>query len=99
MRKINSQMTASFNEAIMGVRTSKTLVREEENLGEFRALSADGMYRNSVRNALQNAVYLPIVLTVGSVGVGLALWRGGVDISAGALGAAIGALRAGTGTR
>lgn len=87
VRKINSQMTASFNEAIMGVRTSKTLVREEENLSEFRGL-ADGMYANSVRNALLNAVYLPIVLTAGSVGTGLALWQGGVrigDVSLGTL--------------
>jgi ATP-binding cassette subfamily B protein len=87
VRKINSQMTASFNEAIMGVRTSKTLVREEENLSEFRVL-ADGMYVNSVRNALLNAVYLPIVITAGSVGTGLALWQGGVrigDVSLGTL--------------
>ncbi len=87
VRKINSQMTASFNEAIMGVRTSKALVREEANLAEFRVL-AEGMYANSVRNALLNAVYLPIVLTAGSVGTGLALWQGGIrvgDVSLGTL--------------
>jgi ATP-binding cassette subfamily B protein len=87
VRKINSQMTAAFNEAIMGVRTSKTLVREEENLGEFRTL-ADGMYANSVRNALLNAIYLPIVLAAGSAGTGLALWQGGLrlgDVSLGTL--------------
>jgi ATP-binding cassette subfamily B protein len=82
VRRTNSQITAGFNEAIVGVRTTKALVREEENLREFRVLSGT-MYEHSVRNALQAAVYLPIVLTLGSVGVGLALWRGGVDVGAG----------------
>jgi ATP-binding cassette subfamily B protein len=82
VRRTNSQITAGFNEAIVGVRTTKALVREEENLREFQVLSG-AMYRHSVRNALQAAVYLPIVLTLGSVGVGLALWRGGVDVGAG----------------
>ena len=35
------------------------------------------MFDYSMRNALQSAVYLPLVTTLGSVGVGLALWRGG----------------------
>ncbi len=79
VRKTNSEITASFNEAIMGVRTTKTLVRERENLEEFEVRST-AMYGHSVRNALQAAVYLPIVITLGSIGVGLALWRGGLQI-------------------
>jgi ATP-binding cassette, subfamily B, bacterial len=82
VRKTNSQITAGFHEAIMGVRTSKSLVREEENLAEFQVLTSS-MYHNSVRNALQSAVYLPLVLTMGSVGVGLALWRGGLQVGPG----------------
>ncbi|HRE04753.1 MAG TPA: ABC transporter transmembrane domain-containing protein, partial [Opitutaceae bacterium] len=39
IRKYNSQITASFNESIQGVRTTKTLVREAENLREFRTVS------------------------------------------------------------
>ncbi len=77
VRRTNSLLTASFNEAIMGVRTTKTLVREEANLGEFREISSQ-MYGHSMRNALLSAVYLPIVISMGSVGVGLALWRGGL---------------------
>jgi ATP-binding cassette subfamily B protein len=76
MRKTNSLLTASFNEAIMGVRTTKTLVREGESLGEFQVLSST-MLGHARQNALEAAVYLPIVLTLGSVGVGLALWQGG----------------------
>ena len=82
VRKTNSQLTASFNEAIMGVRTTKTLVREKENLGEFQ-MQSSAMYRHSMRNALQAAVYLPAVITIGSIGVGLALWKGGVQIGGG----------------
>jgi ATP-binding cassette subfamily B protein len=96
MRKTNSRITASFNEEMMGVRTTKALVREEASLGEFRSLSGE-MYRYSMRNAMQAAIYLPIVITLGSVGVGLSLWRGGVDISAGALGGAVAALAGGSG--
>jgi ATP-binding cassette subfamily B protein len=81
VRKVNSQITAGYSESIAGVRTTKALVREGENLSEFQHLSSD-MFRHSVRNALQSAVYLPIVISLGSVGVGLALWRGGVDVSA-----------------
>ncbi len=76
IRKYNSQITASYNESIQGVRTTKTLVREEENLAEFRHLSAQ-MLDASVLNARQNAIYFPIVTTLGSLAAGLALWRGG----------------------
>lgn len=89
VRKTNSQMTAGFNECIMGVRTTKSLVRESENLAEFQTLSSD-MYRYSMRNALQSAVYLPLVITLGSAGVGLALWRGGYEV--GAFGLSLGTL-------
>jgi ATP-binding cassette subfamily B protein len=76
IRKYNSQVTASYNESIQGVRTTKTLVREKENLAEFQQLSAR-MFDASVLNARQNAVYFPIVTTLGSLAAGLALWRGG----------------------
>lgn len=77
IRKYNSQITASFNEAIQGVRTTKTLVREEENLREFQGLSTQ-MFLAAVTNARQSAFYYPLIMTVGSIGAGIALWRGGV---------------------
>jgi len=78
-RKFNSMITASFAESLQGLRTSKTLVREEENLREFQTLS-ERMYGVSVRNALQSAVYIPMVLTLGSIAAGIALWRGGGEV-------------------
>ncbi|MFZ9682993.1 MAG: ABC transporter ATP-binding protein [Cephaloticoccus sp.] len=76
IRKYNSQITAAYNESIQGVRTTKTLVREAENLGEFKDLSTR-MFNAAVLNARQNAVYYPLVLTLGSLASGIALWRGG----------------------
>ena len=83
-RKFNSMITASFAEALQGLRTSKALVREKENLGEFQGLSSQ-MYAVSMQNALQSAVYIPIVLTLGSLAAGIALWRGGADVVDGKL--------------
>lgn len=79
VRRTNSRLTAAYNEGIMGVYTTKTMVREEANLEEFGGLSTE-MYNASVRNALQSAVYLPIVLSLASVGTGVALWVGGVQV-------------------
>ncbi|MDP0490374.1 MAG: ABC transporter ATP-binding protein [Verrucomicrobiota bacterium JB023] len=83
-RKFNSQITASFAEALQGLRTTKSLVREEENLKDFQGLSS-GMYRVSLQNATQSAIYIPIVLTLGSVAAGVSLWQGGLGVLAGSL--------------
>jgi ATP-binding cassette subfamily B protein len=83
-RKFNSMITASFAEALQGLRTTKTLVREQDNLSEFQGLSSQ-MYGVSIQNALQSAVYIPIVLTLGSLAAGIALWRGGAGVIDGSL--------------
>lgn len=76
VRKINSKITGAFNEGISGAITTKTLVREEENLNEFKVLTGE-MFSYSVKAAIYSSIYLPIVLTLGSIGTGLALWFGG----------------------
>jgi ATP-binding cassette subfamily B protein len=83
-RKFNSMITASFAEALQGLRTTKTLVREQDNLREFQGLSSQ-MYGVSIQNALQSAVFIPIVLTLGSVAAGIALWRGGAGVIDGSM--------------
>ncbi|WP_050030285.1 ABC transporter ATP-binding protein [Verrucomicrobium sp. BvORR034] len=83
-RKYNSMITASYAEELQGLRTTKSLVRENENQREFEVLSSQ-MYGVSIQNALQSAVYIPIVLTLGSVAAGIALWRGGADVMSGTL--------------
>ena len=83
-RKFNSMITASFAEALQGLRTTKTLVREQENSVEFQVISSQ-MYGVSIQNALQSAVYIPMVLALGSLAAGIALWRGGVGVIDGSL--------------
>jgi ATP-binding cassette subfamily B protein len=83
-RKANSLITAAFSEGLQGMLTTKTFSRESENLNEFSGLT-DQMYFYSVRNALQSALYLPLVLLLGSVAGGLALWIGGIEAMAGTL--------------
>jgi ATP-binding cassette subfamily B protein len=78
-RRANSNITAAYNESISGVRTTKTLVREADNLAEFRVLTGL-MYDASVRNAIWSSVYLPVIFSLGSVGVAVALWKGGMDV-------------------
>ncbi|MDD4835412.1 MAG: ABC transporter ATP-binding protein, partial [Lutispora sp.] len=76
IRKINSRITGALNEGITGAKTTKTLVREEENLQEFKELTLS-MYNSSVKAAVYSAIYLPLVLTLGSIGTGMAMWYGG----------------------
>ena len=78
VRKTNSRITGSYNENIMGVLTSKVFVKEADNLRRFGGLT-DTMHGASIQNAVQAAVYLPIVITLGSLATGLALVMGGIE--------------------
>ena len=60
----------------MGLRTTKTLVREGRNLAEFRELSGQ-MFHASFRNAVLGALFWPFITLLGSIGAGMALWVGG----------------------
>jgi len=79
VRKINSKITASFNEDIQGAKTTKTLVREEKNLEEFSDIT-NKMKVSSIRAVTLSAIYLPIVLTLGSIGTALAVNFGGKSV-------------------
>ena len=76
VRKINSKITAAFNEDIQGAKTTKTLVREDINLEEFSEITSN-MKKSSVRATVISSIYLPIVLTLGSIGTALAINFGG----------------------
>ncbi|ERI91973.1 ABC transporter, ATP-binding protein [Clostridiales bacterium oral taxon 876 str. F0540] len=81
VRKLNSQLTADFSEEVAGAKTTKTLVREEENLKEFK-LDATNMRNSAVRAAMFSALFLPIVISMGSIGTGFAIWIGGKSVIA-----------------
>lgn len=76
VRKTSSKITGAFNEGIMGAKTSKTLVREERNLEEFKELTLD-LKGSAVRVAVFSSIFFPIVTTLGGIGVALVLWQGG----------------------
>jgi len=79
VRKVNSKITASYNEDIQGAKTTKTLVREKINLEEFSEITTS-MRDKAIRATVISSIYLPIVLTLGSVGTALALSYGGNSI-------------------
>ena len=82
VRKLNSEISGQYNEGILGARTTKALAREAKNLSEFADLSGR-MRRASIRTAIFSAIYLPVVLMLGSIGTGLALWVGGSGVVGG----------------
>ena len=85
VRKTNSRITGAFNEGIMGAMTTKTLVREEASAAEFRELTG-AMRTASIRSALLSALFMPLVMALGSICTALALSRGGSLVFAGAMG-------------
>ena len=84
VRKTNSKISGAYNEGIMGAKTTKALVQEKSNLEDFTKLTGR-MREMSVRTAIFSGLYLPIVLTLGSIGTGLALWAGGTEVMAGVI--------------
>ena len=84
VRKINSQITASYNENITGVRVIKALGREKENLREFGVLTKD-MFNSSYKAAWISALFLPTVQLISSLAFGGVVWYSGMQISIGGI--------------
>ncbi len=82
VRKHNSKLTAAFSENIRGVKAVKALVAEERQGVAFRRLS-ETMRRASTRQARLSALYLPLVVFLGYIGMSLSLWQGGVRVLGG----------------
>jgi ATP-binding cassette subfamily B protein len=78
VRKLNSKITASYNESISGVRVVKALCRQERNLEEFSRLTGD-MRAAGFRAAWLSALFLPVVQIISAVAVGAVVWYGGVQ--------------------
>ena len=76
VRKVNSQITSAYNEGITGVRTSKSMVIEEDNQKNFRSITRD-MHQAATKSAMLNAVYIPTILFFSSVAAAIVLARGG----------------------
>ncbi|NLG30972.1 MAG: ABC transporter ATP-binding protein [Acholeplasmataceae bacterium] len=76
IRRTNSKITASYNEGIMGNKTSKTLVLERHNYEGFHDLT-DDMKRKSIRAVFYSSIFWPILIVVSYTGLMFILNIGG----------------------
>jgi ATP-binding cassette subfamily B protein len=84
LRKINSKLTGTVAESIAGVRVTKALGREQQNLLEFGELTG-GMYRSSFRAAWLSALFLPVVQLISAFALGSVAWYGGIQFQLGGM--------------
>lgn len=75
-RKINSQITASFNEGFMGSKTTKSLVIEETNKIEFND-KVYNYHKSTMRAIIFSSLFGPVIFILGYIGVGTTLYFGG----------------------
>jgi ATP-binding cassette subfamily B protein len=80
VRKVNSRITAAFNENISGVRVVKALGREDENMREFGQLTGE-MYRAGYRAAWLSALFLPTVQFITAIALGCIVWYSGSGLN------------------
>ena len=84
VRRLNSRITAAYNEHIVGVRVIKALNREEKSLHEFQDLT-DEMYQAGYRAAWLSALFLPTVIFISSFALGGIAYFGGGQLETGSL--------------
>lgn len=72
VRKTNSKITGSYNEGILGTKTTKTLVLEKTRSKEFDDLCIT-MKKDSINAIVKSSIFWPLVLVLGYVGVAATL--------------------------
>lgn len=75
-RKINSELTATFTEHINGIVVNKSTAQEVRVGEQFKGLSGR-MQRASFRSAYYTAMYIPVVILIGSIATALVIYWGG----------------------
>ncbi|NLD26764.1 MAG: ABC transporter ATP-binding protein [Acholeplasmataceae bacterium] len=75
-RKTNSKITASYNEGIMGNKTTKTLVLEDTKNKDFQNLCS-GMRKDSIKAVFYSSIFFPTILVISFIGVAIILRVGG----------------------
>ena len=76
VRKTNSKITASYNEGIMGNKTTKTLTLEAKKIEQFEDLSSE-MRRSSIKAVIRSAIFFPVILVISYIAVMFILGLGG----------------------
>lgn len=78
-RKINSQVTASYNESFMGAKTTKSLAIEAENYEEFNAKTGL-LKRANVKAVFFQSVFSPIMLLISYIVIAFVSVEGGGEV-------------------
>ena len=78
-RKINSRMTAAMNEGITGSKTTKTLVIEDLNHGEFMSITGD-LKKRATQSARLRSIYYPLIFSTGYITTAFILGYGSHNI-------------------
>lgn len=84
IKAASSDLTSKLNEDIQGQKTIKTLLREKENLDEFKEISKRYEKRSKHSVTLQS-LYIPSLTFLGSIATAFILKEGGVSAIAGTL--------------
>jgi ATP-binding cassette subfamily B protein len=84
VRKVNSRITARYNEGITGVRVVKALGREHSNLDEFRAQSGE-MRNAAIKAATLSALFWPCVQIISAFAIGAVMSIGGTQVETGGM--------------
>lgn len=84
IKAASSDLTSKLNEDIQGQKTIKTLLREKENLEEFKEISARYEKRNKHSVTLQS-LYIPSLTFLGSIATAFILKDGGAAAIVGTL--------------
>ena len=84
IKAASSDLTSKLNEDIQGQKTIKTLLREKENLEEFKEISAR-YERRSKHSVMLQSLYIPSLTFLGSIATAFILKDGGVAAMAGTL--------------
>ncbi len=78
-RKINSEITALYNEGFLGAKTIKSLVIEEKSKEAFN-LKANKYKKSALRAAAFSALFGPVIFVIGYIGVSLTLYNGSIKV-------------------
>lgn len=78
-RKVNSQVTASYNESFMGAKTTKSLAIEAENYSEFKA-KTNLLKRANVKAVFFQSIFSPIMLMISYVVIAIVSIEGGNEV-------------------
>lgn len=79
VRKLVSEVTSTFNEGLIGAKTTKVLSIEDMRLEDFKK-QTDKLKQASLKSVILSGIYTPIVLFIGNIVTALMLVYGGKSV-------------------